>query len=131
MRAYYLAWSFANSLLPISIMGYLYTRIIMCLRSRVLVTSSASQIVSRSRYKVTKMLISVSVIFISCWTPPVVLCVLSPVIPGGYATVYPVATASALLNSCLNPLVYSLHSKQFRKNVASVLPCSNNKQTTT
>ena len=131
MRAYYLAWSFANSLLPISIMGYLYTRIIMCLRSRVLVTSSASQTVSRSRYKVTKMLISVSVIFISCWTPPVVLCVLSPVIPGGYATVYPVATASALLNSCLNPLVYSLHSQQFRKNVASVLPCSNNRQTTT
>ena len=128
MRAYYLAWAFANSVLPICIMGYLYARIILCLRSRVFVTSSAPQTVSRSKDKVTKILISVSVIFITCWTPPAVLCVLSPMIPGGYATVYPVTTASALLNSCLNPLVYTLHSQQFRKNLSSVVSFSKNKQ---
>ena len=131
MRAYYLTWSFANSVLPICIMGYLYARIILCLRNRVLVPSSCPRAVSRSKDKVTKMLVSVSVIFVTCWTPPAVLCVLSPVIPGGYATVYAVSTASALLNSSLNPLVYTLHSQQFRKNLASVVSCSKNKQPAT
>ncbi|XP_078348670.1 neuropeptide Y receptor type 6-like isoform X2 [Oculina patagonica] len=127
IRVYYLIWSIANSVLPICFMGYLYTRIILCLRNRVLVPGSSSRSVSQSRNKVTKMLISVSVIFIACWTPPTVLCVLSPVIPGGYATVYSVSTASALLNSCLNPLVYTLHSHQFRKNLASLVSCCKRK----
>ena len=126
-RAYYLTWSFASSVLPMCIMGYLYARIILCLRNRVLVPGSSPRSVSQSRDKVTKMFISVSVIFITCWTPPILLCVLFPVIPGGYATVYSVTTASALLNSCLNPLVYTLHSQQFRKNLASLMRCCESK----
>ncbi|XP_078347753.1 allatostatin-A receptor-like [Oculina patagonica] len=122
-RAYYLFWSFCNEFLPISIMGYLYTRISLCLRNRVLVPGCSPNAMSQSRGKVTKMLITVSVIFIACWTPPAVLCVLSPVIPGERATVSYVAKASALLNSCLNPLVYTLHSQQFRKNLASLASC--------
>jgi len=109
-------------------MGYLYTRIILCLRKPGLVQCSSPTAASQSRNKVTKMLVSVSVIFIPCWTPPAVLCVLSPVIPGGYATVYPITTASALLNSCLNPLVYTLHSQQFRKSLVSLVFCRENKE---
>lgn len=119
-RAYKLTWSFCNSVLPICIMGYLYIKIILCLRKYVPVPSCSPNSVSQSRNKVTKMLISVSAIFITCWTPPAMLCVLSPVIPGGYGTVYYVSTASALLNSCLNPLVYTLHSQQFRKGLTSL-----------
>ena len=119
-RAYKLTWSTCNSVLPICIMGYLYFKIIWCLRNHVLVPGCSLNSVSRSRNKVTKMLISVSVIFITCWTPPAVLCVLGPVIPGEYSTVYYVSTASALLNSCLNPLVYTLHSQQFRKGLSSL-----------
>ena len=131
LRAYYLSVSFANSVLPICIMGYLYTRIILCLRKPGLVQSTfAPRSALQSRNKVTKMLVSVSVIFITCWTPPAVLCVLSPVIPGGYATVYPITTASALLNSSLNPLVYTLHSHQFRKSLVSLVFCRDNKELT-
>ena len=120
---YSLIWSSSNALLPISIMGYLYTRIILCLRNRVLVPGRSPNSVSHSRNKVTKMLISVSVIFITCWTPAAVLCVLSPVIPSGHVIGYYFIKASALLNSCLNPLVYTLHSQQFRKNVALLMSC--------
>ena len=127
-RVYYLTWSFANSVLPICIIGHLNTRIILCLRNRVLVPGSSPGSESQSRDKVTKMLISVSVIFIACWTPPAVLCVLTPVIPGGHSTVYSVSTASALLNSCLNPVVYTLHSRQFRKNLFSVVSCWDRKR---
>ena len=130
-RANYLTWSFFNSLLPICIMGYLYARIIFHLRNRPIVSGSSQAPVTRSKNKVTKMLFTVTAIFITCWTPPTVLCVSSPVIPGGYATVYLITTASALLNSCLNPLVYTLHSQQFKKNLASMLGCSKSKQLTT
>ena len=126
-RAYKLTWSFCNSVLPMCIMGCLYVRIILCVRNRVLVPSSFRNSASKSRNKVTKMLITVSVIYVTCWTPPAVLCLLSPVIPGGYSTVYPVTTASALLNSCLNPLVYTLHSQQFRKNLLSLVSCCKSK----
>ncbi|XP_078346142.1 QRFP-like peptide receptor [Oculina patagonica] len=126
-RAYNLTWSICNSVLPMCIMGYLYARIILCLNNRVRVPGSFQRSASQSRRKVTKMLITVSVIFVTCWTPPTVLCVLTPVIPGGYATVYHVTTASALLNSCLNPLVYTLHSQQFRKNLISLLSCCKSK----
>ena len=125
-RAYKITWSTSNSLLPMCIMGYLYARIIWCLRNRTLVPCSSQKIVTESR-KVTKMLISVSAIFIMCWTPPAALCVLSPLIRGGYTTVHYVSQTSALLNSCLNPLVYTLHSQQFRKNLVSLMPCCKNK----
>ena len=129
-RAYYLTWSFFNSLLPICIMAYLYAQIILHLRNRPNLPRSTQAPVSRSKNKVTKMLFTVTAIFITCWTPPTVLCVLSPAIPGGYATVYPITTAFALLNSCLNPLVYTLHSQQFKKNLATMLGCSKSKQLT-
>ena len=121
---YSLAWTFANSVLPICIMGYLYTRIILRLRSRVQVPGSSANVMSHSRTKVTKMLISVFIIFVLCWIPAAMLCMLSPVIPDGqFATIHLVTTASALLNSSINPLVYTLHSQQFRKNLASLVCC--------
>ena len=122
-RAFYLFWSFCKELVPITIMGYLYTRIILRLRAAVLVPVSYPNSVSQSRHRVTKMLISISAIFIMCWTPAAVLCILTPLIPGGRATVYSVAKASALLNSSLNPVVYSFHSLHFRKNLASMVAC--------
>ena len=126
-RAYKVTWSFCNSVLPICIMGYLYIQVILCLRNRALVPGSSSNSISQSRIRVTKMLISVSAIFITCWTPPALLCIMSPIVPGGYVTVYYVTKASALLNSCLNPLVYTLHSQQFRESVTSLVRCSKTK----
>ncbi|XP_078382713.1 melatonin receptor type 1C-like [Oculina patagonica] len=123
-QLYRYTWAIANSLLPVCIMGYLYTRIILCLRHRLRVPGSSLKIVSHTRNRVTKMLLFVSVIFIACWTPPTLLCVLTPVIPVSDSTLSFVSTASALLNSCLNPLVYSLHSQNFRKNLASLVSCS-------
>ena len=126
-QAYKLTWFFASSGLPICIIGYLYARIIICLYNRVHVPSSnPKRSISLSREKVTKMLISVSVIYILCWIPPMVLAMLSFMIPGGYATVFSVATASAPLNSSLNPVAYTLHSQQFRKSlVSAVCSCKN------
>ena len=126
-RAFSLFWSFCNEFVPISIMGYLYTRIILRLRAAVLVPVSYPNSFLQSRHKVTKMLISISAIFIVCWTPAAVLCILTPLIPGGRATVYSVAKASALLNSSLDPVVYSFHCQNFRRNLASMVTCCKSK----
>ena len=130
VRAYSLSWSICNSMLPICIMGYLYARIIFHLRTYTAVPGSSQSPVTRSKTKITKMLISVTAIYIMCWTPQMVLCAVGPVLRGGYATVYLVSTASALLNSCLNPLIYTLHSKQFRENLASLMRCRKSKHST-
>lgn len=120
------SWSLCNSMIPICIMGYLYARIVWHLRNDAFPPGSSRMQMAKSRAKVTKMLITVSVIYISCWCPQVALCLLSEVVPGGYTTVYLVSTVSALLNSCVNPVIYSLHSRQFRRNLASL--CCKNKR---
>ena len=129
-RFYHLIWSCCNEFLPICIMGYLYTRIVLCLRERSLVSASSQTKVLHSRHKVTRMVILVSVIFVLCWTPSAVLCALTPLVPGHRVTVDKVAEASALLNSCLNPLLYTLHSEQFRRNLASLFSFSRRERKT-
>ena len=107
VQAYKLTWSFCNSVLPMCIMGYLYTRVILCPRNRVFVPGYFQQSASQSTNKETKILITVFIIYVTCWTPDTpaaVLCWLSPVIPRGYASVHHLTAISALLNSSLNPL---------------------------
>lgn len=121
-RVHDISWSFCNAIMPACIMGYLYARIILHLRKPKVVPGSSRSVLTESRAKVTKMLISVTIIFAACWIPQSVLCLISYAIPGGN-----VSTTSALLNSSLNPVVYSFHSQRFRKNLASLL-CSDNKR---
>ena len=93
-RAYYITWSFCNSVIPICIMGCLYSSIILHLQKQTFIPDSSRVSATRRRNKVTKMLISVTVIFAVCWIPQATLCVISPIIPDGYGTVSAVATCS-------------------------------------
>lgn len=127
-RANKIFWSTVNCVLPICMMGYLYIRIALRLRHRELLLDSSIGAIQQSRKRVTKMLLSVSLIFTLCWTPPAALCLLVKFVPDAYTTVYFVSNVSALLNSCINPFVYTLHSQQFRKNLASLMPCYNRKK---
>ena len=77
-----------------------------------------------------RMFITVLVIFVLCWTPPAMLCVLTPLVPDQRVTMSMAAKASSLLNSCLNPLVYTLHRHQFWKNITSLLSYSKRKMKT-
>lgn len=126
-KVFSVLWSLCNSMIPICIMGYLYARIVWHLRNNTLPPGSLRMQMAKSRAKVTKMLITVSVIYVAFWCPQVILCLLSELVPGGYTTVYLISTVSALLNSCVNPVIYSLHSRQFRRNLTSLLFCKNKK----
>lgn len=127
-RVYKFSWTTVNSVVPICMMWYLYIRIALRVRHRELPLRSPFQSISQSRGKVTKMLFLVFLIFTLCWTPPATLFLPSPLVPGGHKTVYSVSQASALPNSCLNPLVYTLYSQKFRSNLASLIPCYDRKE---
>uniref|UniRef100_A0A1A8F9F9 G-protein coupled receptors family 1 profile domain-containing protein n=1 Tax=Nothobranchius korthausae TaxID=1143690 RepID=A0A1A8F9F9_9TELE len=81
----------------------------------------------RAKRKVTKMIIIVTVLFCICWLPyhVVILCYLYGDFPFNQTT-YAFRLLShcmAYANSCVNPIVYALVSKHFRKGFKKVFSC--------
>lgn len=81
----------------------------------------------RSKKKVTKLIIIVAALFCLCWLPHhlVILCMWFGSFPLNHTT-YILRILSHLVaytNSCLNPIVYALVSKNFRKGFRNVFSC--------
>uniref|UniRef100_A0A4W6E8H7 Galanin receptor 2a n=1 Tax=Lates calcarifer TaxID=8187 RepID=A0A4W6E8H7_LATCA len=82
----------------------------------------------RAKRKVTKMIIIVAILFCLCWLPHhlVILCMWFGRFPLNHTT-YILRILSHLVaytNSCLNPIVYALVSKHFRKGFRKVFSCT-------
>ncbi|CAG2117159.1 unnamed protein product [Medioppia subpectinata] len=77
--------------------------------------------------KVIKMLVAVVVLFIICWSPLLIINVLTAfgiIEPLNYGYLKPLRTAAHLLsyvNSCINPVVYGFMSKNFRASFKAAL----------
>ncbi|XP_048377398.1 galanin receptor 2b-like [Stegostoma tigrinum] len=120
-------------LVPVAILSLAYTRTIKYLWTSVdpIETISESK---KAKRKVTKMIIIVAVLFCLCWLPHhvVIMCFWFGYFPFNKAT-YAFRLISHCLsyaNSCLNPIVYALISKHFRKRFRQVFTCHLKKQTT-
>uniref|UniRef100_A0A3Q3F5Y9 Galanin receptor 2a n=1 Tax=Labrus bergylta TaxID=56723 RepID=A0A3Q3F5Y9_9LABR len=114
-------------LVPILVLGLTYARTVRHLWTSVDPVKDASES-RRAKRKVTKMIVVVAALFCVCWLPHhlVVLCMWSGRFPLNHAT-YVLRILSHLLayaNSCLNPVVYALVSKHFRKGFRKVFTCS-------
>ncbi|GCC33344.1 galanin receptor 2b-like [Chiloscyllium punctatum] len=119
-------------LIPVAILSLAYTRTIKYLWTSVdpIETISESK---KAKRKVTKMIIIVAVLFCLCWLPHhvVIMCFWFGYFPFNKAT-YAFRLISHCLsyaNSCLNPIVYALISKHFRKRFRQVFTCLLKKQT--
>lgn len=80
----------------------------------------------RSRKRVTKMVLAVSIIYGICWVPTVVVYFLAYVIPNKesvHSLNHKITIALATFNSTINPIIYSFQSQQFRRNLLQVLCC--------
>ena len=80
----------------------------------------------RSRMRVTKVVLAVTVIYVMCWVPTVVVYFLAHLTPGKLAVHSPIhliTIALAALNSTVNPIIYSFQSQRFRQNLLQLLCC--------
>ncbi|XP_009071552.1 PREDICTED: galanin receptor type 2-like [Acanthisitta chloris] len=113
-------------LLPVTVVSLAYTRTIKFLWTSVDPIERISES-RKAKRKVTKMIVAVAILFCLCWLPHhlVILCFWFGHFPFNRAT-YACRLASHCLsytNSCLNPIVYALISKHFRKRFKQVFTC--------
>lgn len=113
-------------LLPVTVVSLAYARTIKFLWTSVDPIERISDS-RKAKRKVTKMIVAVAILFCLCWLPHhlVILCFWFGHFPFNRAT-YVCRLASHCLsyaNSCLNPIVYALISKHFRKRFKQVFTC--------
>ncbi|XP_038846816.1 galanin receptor 2a [Salvelinus namaycush] len=117
---------FFGYLIPVLTLSLTYARTIRYLWTTVDPMKDMSES-RRAKRKVTKMIIIVAVLFCLCWLPHhlVILCMWFGHFPLNHTT-YILRILSHLVayaNSCLNPIVYALVSKHFRKGFRKVFDC--------
>lgn len=122
-KLYTVGWSVVAGVIPISIMGALYSRVVHRLW---FVKNNAAEVTQRSllryRKRVTKMVIFVTLVYVLCWVPELLIYFL-----GFTGTItleavhHAVASALIVFNSSINPIVYSLQSSKFRKHLGELI----------
>lgn len=122
-KLYTVGWSVMAGVIPISIMGALYSRVVHRLW---FVKNNAAEVTQRSllryRKRVTKMVIFVTLVYVLCWVPELLIYFL-----GFTGTItleavhHAVASALIVFNSSINPIVYSLQSSKFRKHLGELI----------
>lgn len=128
MNAYSLGWLIVIGIIPLSIMVFLYTRVVIKLWVK---TSQPVEITQRavikSRKRVTKMALIVTIVCGICWLPNLIVYVLDFYGMNSHGGVVHTTTVVLVtLNSSVNPIIYCFSSKRFRGCVKSLLfsPCS-------
>ena len=124
-KAHSLAWMVIGGIVPVSLMVYLYSRVVNHLWFKSAENLEASQRAAlRYRKQVTITLISVSVIFAVSWIPNLSAYVIT--FWGGEVSGSWFDKSSTLLltfNSCVNPVLYSMRMKSFREHLRDMLLC--------
>ena len=127
-KMYTVGWSVVAGVIPISIMGGLYSKVVYRLWFTTSGNAEASQrALIRYRKRVTKMVIFVTVVYVLCWVPELLIYFL-----GFTGTItlkavhHAIASALIVFNSSINPTVYSLQSSKFRKHIAELICCKRN-----
>ena len=124
-KIYSVGWSLVAGVIPTGIMGSLYYRIIYRLWfTKDNTTQVTQKALLRYRRRLTKMVIAVTIIYVLCWGPELMIYLL------GFLGVFTlgaihhgVAFALVVFNSCVNPIVYSFQSAQFRTHLWTLIRC--------
>ena len=124
-KVYTVGWTILAGVIPISIMGGLYSKVVYRLWfTRDTTTEASQKALLRYRKRATKMVIAVTVVYVLCWVPELSIYFLGFT---GSITLTPVhhgiASALIVFNSSINPVVYSLQSSQFRHHLSDLIHC--------
>ena len=122
-KLYTVGWSVVAGVIPITIMGRLYSKVVYRLWFANSTNAESSQrALLRYRKRVTKMVIFVTVVYVMCWVPELLIYFLG--FTGAislHAIHYAIASALVVFNSSINPAVYSLQSSKFRKHIGDMI----------
>lgn len=127
-KLYTVGWSVVAGVIPISIMGALYSRVVYRLW---FVNSAATEATQRAllryRKRVTKMVIFVTIVYVLCWVPELLIYFLGFTGAIRLQSIHhAIASALIVFNSSINPTVYSLQSSKFRKHLRDLISCKRN-----
>ncbi|PFX30871.1 Allatostatin-A receptor [Stylophora pistillata] len=130
-RVYSTSWLILFGALPIALMTGLYTRVVKRLWFKKAQGSRVTQAaVLKSRKRVTKMVITVSLVYSITWFPVLIIYMLNYFHDSQkYGNiVYIVGIVIVTLNSCVNPFVYVFVNERFRNHLKRLfrLPCHAN-----
>lgn len=122
MNAYSLGWLIMIGILPVTIMSVLYSRVVYQLWVRKSQPVDLPQLaVVRSRKRVTKMVLSVTVVCAVCWLPNLIAYVLDFYGLNSHGDVVHTTTVVLVsLNSAANPIIYCFQSKDFRRHIKAL-----------
>ena len=127
-KLYTVGWSVVAGVIPITIMGRLYSKVVYRLWFANSTNAESSQrALLRYRKRVTKMVIFVTVVYVMCWVPELLIYFLG--FTGAIslqAIHHVIASALVVFNSSINPAVYSLQSSKFRKHIGDMICCKKN-----
>lgn len=122
------AWLLAVGIIPASIMASLYSRVVYDLWFKQM-NGNTQIAIRKSRKKVTKVVLIVSVIYAVSWFPQLILYVLSNYHQafefGNVA--YITSVVMVTFNSAVNPIIYAFQSQRFRQYFKQLLCCRRNR----
>lgn len=125
-KAYSSTWFFVAGVIPITIMTALYSRVVYSLWFKRGGRENTQQGVMRVRKRVTKMVLTVSVIYGMCWMPNLTIYALNYFSPSqNYGDVtYITSIVLVTCNSTVNPFIYVFVSQKFRRKIKNLVCCS-------
>lgn len=117
-------WLLTVGIIPAAIMVSLYSRVVYDLWFKN-VNETTQVAVRKSRKRVTKVVLIVSVIYAVSWFPQLIVYVLSNfhynIEFGDFA--YIVSVVVVTFNSAVNPVIYAFQSERFRQHFKQLLCC--------
>ncbi|XP_031573310.1 tachykinin-like peptides receptor 86C [Actinia tenebrosa] len=122
--AYSAVWFIAVGVVPIAVMVVVYSRVVYALWFKRSQQQGTQQALQKSRKRVTKMVVSVSVIYAACMLPNLTMYLLDYVTDQKeYDVQYIISIILYALNSSINPVVYTFQSQHFRQQMKKLVCC--------
>ncbi|XP_006821630.1 galanin receptor 2b-like [Saccoglossus kowalevskii] len=112
---------------PMIFMVFAYTKMFKVICNASSDVQSQSSAIS-SRVRILKMLTTVVVVFFICWSPNQWMYFLLSTFEvrvDFYSTYYETTVLMCLGNSCINPFIYALKSRQFYEGFRTLVGCTN------
>ena len=124
--SYAFLWMISVYIVPVGVMLVLYARVIHSLWFKTNSSDASRLVVINERKRITKMMITVSVIYILCCLTSPILYVIYSFHPNAMSrdgAIFKMGFCLRVLNYSVNPLIYAFQSKEFRKYLKKLLCC--------